>query len=82
MSSWDALAAIATQDDQGNTISGDVVLIDTHGCHVHADGITITALGMDDLIIVANSSHVLIVPKGRSQDVKKIAEALKARSQG
>lgn len=80
--SWDALADIATPDPQGNTVSGSAVLIDTRGCHVHADGITITASGIDDLIVIANGSHVMIVPKGRSQDVKKIAEALKARSQG
>lgn len=80
--SWDALAEIASSDPQGNAVSGDAVLIDTRGCHVHADGITVTALGIDDLIVIANGSHVMILPKGRSQEVKKIAEALKARSPG
>lgn len=80
--SWDALAEIGHPDAQGNTVSGDAVLIDTRSCHVHADGITVTASGIEDLIVIANGSHVMIVPKGRSQDVKKIAEALKARSQG
>lgn len=80
--SWDALAEIASADAQGNTVAGDAVLIDTRGCHVHADGITVTASGIEDLIVIANGSHVMIVPKGRSQDVKKIAEALKARQNG
>lgn len=80
--SWDALAEIGLPDAAGNTISGDAVLIDSHGCHVHADGITVTASGIEDLIVIANGSHVMIVPRGRSQDVKKIAEALKARDQG
>lgn len=78
--SWDALADIASPDAQGNTVAGDAVLIDTRGCHVQADGITVTASGIEDLIVIANGSHVMIVPRGRSQDVKKIAEALKARS--
>ena len=78
--SWDALADIGSADADGNTVAGDAVLIDTRGCHVHADGITVTASGIEDLIVIANGSHVMIVPKGRSQDVKKIAEALKARS--
>jgi mannose-1-phosphate guanylyltransferase/mannose-6-phosphate isomerase len=78
--SWDALADIGSADANGNTILGDAVLIDTRGCHVHAEGITVTASGVKDLIIIANGSHVMIIPKGRSQDVRKIAEALEARS--
>lgn len=77
--SWDALAEIGTADAEGNTVAGDVVLIDTHGCHVHADGITVTASGIEDMIVVANGHHVMILPKGRSQDVKRIVETLKAR---
>ena len=80
--SWDALATIASADSHGNTVVGDAVLIGPRGCHVHADGITVTASGIEDLIVIANGSNVMIVPKGRSQDVKKIFEALKARNTG
>lgn len=77
--SWDALAEIGTPDAQGNTVSGNVIALDSSNNHIHADGITVTASGIHDLIIIANGSHVMIVPKGRSQDVKKIAEALKTK---
>ncbi|MCH2240106.1 MAG: mannose-1-phosphate guanylyltransferase/mannose-6-phosphate isomerase [Blastomonas sp.] len=77
--SWDALAEIASPDGHGNTVAGDAVLIDTRGCHVQVDGITITAAGIKDLIVIANGSHVMILPRGRSQDVKKIVESLKTR---
>jgi mannose-1-phosphate guanylyltransferase len=76
--SWDALAEIGTPDADGNTLSGQVVLLDSRNSHVHADGITVTASGIEDLIIVANGSHVMILPRGRSQDVKKIVAALQA----
>lgn len=78
--SWDALAEIIDPDAQGNTVSGDAVLIDTRGCHVHADGITVTALGIEDLIVIATGSHVMILPKGRSQDVRKIVTELNTRN--
>lgn len=74
--SWDALADIGVPDADGNTVSGEVIALDSHNSHIHADGITVTASGVRDLIIIANGSHVMIVPKGRSQDVKKISEAL------
>ncbi|WP_017672077.1 mannose-1-phosphate guanylyltransferase/mannose-6-phosphate isomerase [Blastomonas sp. AAP53] len=77
--SWDALAEIGTPDTDGNTTSGEVVVLDSHNNHIHADGITVTVSGIDDLIIIANGHHVMVVPKGRSQDVKQIAAALKDR---
>lgn len=76
--SWDALAEIATADADGNSLSGHVIALDSRNNHIQADGITVTVSGISDLIIVANGTHVMIVPKGRSQDVKKITEALKA----
>jgi mannose-1-phosphate guanylyltransferase/mannose-6-phosphate isomerase len=78
--SWDALAEIATPDADGNTLAGEVIALGTTNSHIHADGVTVTVSGLHDLIVVANGSHVMILPKGQSQDVKKIVEALKARS--
>jgi mannose-1-phosphate guanylyltransferase len=76
--SWDALADIGTPDADGNSIAGHVIALDSQNNYIQADGITVTVSGINDLIIVANGTHVMIVPKGRSQDVKKITEALKA----
>lgn len=76
--SWDALAEIAIADADGNSLAGHVIALDSRNNHIQADGITVTVSGISDLIIVANGTHVMIVPKGRSQDVKKITEALKA----
>lgn len=76
--SWDALAEIATADADGNSLAGHIIALDSRNNHIQADGITVTVSGISDLIIVANGTHVMIVPKGRSQDVKKITEALKA----
>jgi cyclase len=59
--------------------AGQVIALDSSNNYIQADGITVTASGISDLIIVANGTHVMIVPKGRSQDVKKITEALKAK---
>ncbi len=56
------------------------VLIDTSGCVVHTDGtMLITAIGVDDLVIVAVDGAVLVMPKSRAQDVGRIVAELKAR---
>jgi len=75
--SWDALHALHGGDDDGNVHHGEVIAIDVKDCLIRSDGIRVAAVGVSDLIIVASGDSVLILPRGRSQDVKKIVEALK-----
>jgi len=77
--SWDALHALGPHDASGNAIGGEVIAIDAENCLIRTDGPTIAAVGVSDLIIVASGDKLLILPRGRSQDVKKIVEALEAR---
>lgn len=77
LGSWDALHAISAHDDGGNVHHGEVIAIDTHDCLVRSDGIRVAMVGVSDLIVVASGKNLLILPRGRSQDVKKLVEALK-----
>jgi len=77
--SWDALHAISEGDEAGNVLRGDVVAIDAGQCLVRAEGGKRVALvGVSDLIVVADGDDVLILPRGRSQEVKRLLEAMKA----
>ncbi|WP_443025313.1 mannose-1-phosphate guanylyltransferase/mannose-6-phosphate isomerase [Sphingomonas sp. Leaf17] len=78
LGSWDALHAISDRDDDGNAHGGDNVLaIETKNCLVRSDGIKIALVGVEDLIVVASGNDILILPRGRSQEVKKLIEAMK-----
>ncbi len=81
--SWDALHAISDVDDAGNAHrsqgDGNVLAIDTKTCFVRSDGIRISLVGVNDLIVVASGNDVLIMPRGRSQEVKKLIEAMKTK---
>jgi mannose-1-phosphate guanylyltransferase len=73
--SWDALYALDADP------KGDVLALDTSGCLLRSDGgIRINAVGVSDLIVVASGNDVLILPRGKSQDVKRIVEARKRQS--
>jgi mannose-1-phosphate guanylyltransferase len=37
----------------------------------------VALVGVHDLIVVASGDDILVLPRGRSQDVKKIIEAMK-----
>lgn len=75
--SWDALHALGSGDAGGNVLHGDIVAIDTRDCLIRSEGPVVTTVGVHDLIVVATRDAVMILPRGSSQDVKKIVEALK-----
>jgi mannose-1-phosphate guanylyltransferase/mannose-1-phosphate guanylyltransferase/mannose-6-phosphate isomerase len=76
--SWDALHALSDCDMHGNACKGDVVTLDSSNCLVRSDGIRIAMVGVEDMIVVASGNDVLIVPRGRSQEVKKLLALMKA----
>lgn len=71
--SWDALHDLGAKDGSGNSLRGDVRLIEAGGNLIHTDGIRISACGVKDLIIVASGNEVMILPRGSAQDVKKFS---------
>jgi mannose-1-phosphate guanylyltransferase/mannose-6-phosphate isomerase len=61
--------------------NGDPLIcaIDCEGAVIRSDGPFVGAIGARDMIIVATGDAVLVAPKSRAQDVKKIIDDLKAR---
>lgn len=74
--SWDALHAINACDSNGNACRGEVLAIETSNCLIHSEGPRVSLVGVEDLIVVATGKDILILPRGRSQEVRKITEAL------
>jgi mannose-1-phosphate guanylyltransferase/mannose-6-phosphate isomerase len=77
--SWSALWEISPRDSAGNALDGDIIAIDSSNNLVRIDnGPAVAMVGIDDMIVVSTRDSVLIVPRDRSQDVKRVVEALKA----
>ena len=76
--SWAALHDVLPADAQGNVARGDVLLEDTENCYVHADSRLVAALGLHDMVIVETADAVLVAPKSKVQDVKKLVARIKA----
>jgi len=76
--SWDALWEISTKDNKGNVLAGGgkAIFEDTEGSLVYSPKKLVALVGIKDLIIVETKDALLICKKGRSQDVKKVVEAL------
>ncbi len=76
LGAWDAVWQVAAKDASGNSSVGDVMFEDSRNTLVHASGRLVTALGVDNVVIVETADAVLVADRERSQDVKKIVNRL------
>jgi mannose-1-phosphate guanylyltransferase/mannose-6-phosphate isomerase len=75
---WATLSAARDADASDNVTVGDVVAEDTHNCYVYSSGRLVATVGLRDHVVVETDDAVLVAPKDRVQDVKKLVERLKA----
>ena len=78
------LGEVLAPDAHGNVLVGedkaDVLLSDSTGCIiVPQSGRMVAALGLQDVIIVDTPDAVLVCPRDRAQEVKKLVDELKER---
>ena len=77
--SWDALHALSSKDEQDNAVHGAAHAIEARGCLIRSDGPHVTVVGAEDLIVIATADEILVLPRGRSQEVRKAVAALADR---
>jgi mannose-1-phosphate guanylyltransferase len=78
--SWSSLWDISDKDGKGNATYGDVMLHESHNSYIRTDGKLVAAIGVDDLVIVSTKDVLLVAHKDSVQDVKVVAQQLKAES--
>ena len=78
--SWSSLWDISSKDTNGNATHGDVMLHNAKNSYVRAEDKLVVAIGVDDLIIVSTKDVLLVAHKDSVQDVKVVAQQLKASS--
>jgi mannose-1-phosphate guanylyltransferase len=79
LGSWDEVSLQSGKDSGGNTITGSVIQIDTENCYIYSPDRLVATVGVDNLIVVNTDDALLVCRKGRSQDVKEIADYLKRK---
>lgn len=73
---WTAVADANQADQQGNTVTGKVIAQDSNNCLIHSTDLLVTAVGVQDHIIVATQDAVLVADKRYSQQVKDLVTSL------
>lgn len=76
--SYDTLPVLLPADESGNVCQGNHLLLDSADCICYAKDRLIAAVGVQNLVLVETKDCVLVCPKDRVQDVKKIVEQLES----
>ena len=79
LGAWDAVWQVGKQDQNGNVTSGDTLLTNSKNSLVHASSRLVSAVGVENLIIVETADAVLVADRANSQDVKNIVSQLEAQ---
>jgi mannose-1-phosphate guanylyltransferase/mannose-6-phosphate isomerase len=74
--SWDALWEMSAKDREGNSIEGNVVAEDTRNCYLRSEAGLVAAIGIEDLVVVGTADAVMVAPRNRTQDVRKLVARL------
>jgi len=74
---WAELGDRIQTDAGGNSVEGEVVMVDTAGSLILGERRLVAAIGLEDMIIVDTEDALLVCPRSRAQDVRRVVEALR-----
>ena len=79
---WDVVYNLGKKDLAGNVVMGEEeqvksLAVNSQNNLIHTNDRLIALVGVNDMIVIDTDEIVMIAPKSRSQDVKKLVERLK-----
>lgn len=78
LGSWSSLWNVAPKDGNGNVVNGDVCAIDSKDNVLISEHRFVAALGCEDLVVIETADAVLVAPKHRTEEVKRVVDWLKS----
>lgn len=79
LGAWDAVWQVGKQDEYGNVMTGDAIASNSRRSLIHSSSRLVSAVGVDNLIIVETADAVLVADRKNSQDVKHIVNQLESQ---
>jgi len=73
---WDAVWQVGEKDQNGNLIQGDVLVEASENNLIHSSHRLVSAVGVNNLVIIETADAVMVADRNQSQHVKKIVSQL------
>jgi mannose-1-phosphate guanylyltransferase/mannose-6-phosphate isomerase len=75
--SFAALQDALPADGSGNVTRGDVVAEDARNCLLYSTDRLVAAVGLEGHVVIETKDAIMVAPKGRVQDVKRLVDRMK-----
>jgi mannose-1-phosphate guanylyltransferase/mannose-6-phosphate isomerase len=76
LGAWDAVWQVGQKDQNGNLINGDALVESSTNNLIHASHRLVSAVGVNNLVIIETADAVMVAERSQSQHVKKIVSQL------
>lgn len=76
--SWDMMDILNDTDSNNNVMVGDTIAINTTNSVLYSSGRLVSAVGVDNLVVVETPDAIMVCDKRKAQDVRQIVDALQA----
>lgn len=73
---WEALGRVRPKDAEGNVLVGRAIAHESHDCVVWTEEDAVVVYGVRDLVVVRANGRVLVMPRDRAADMKRLLDAL------
>ena len=77
LGSWQSVYDVSEKDENCNVIKGNVISSKCRNSLIYSSGDLVSAVGLEDVILVETEDAVLVCKKEQTQDVKLIFDELK-----
>jgi len=77
LGSWNSYYDLAKKNEEGNSIEGQVVSIDTCSSLLMAETGVIATIGLKDMVVIKTDDAVLVSPRDRVEDIKGVVARLR-----
>lgn len=75
---WSTVFDISPKDADGNAVSGLHIGIDTRNCLIlSSENRLVATIGIEDMVVIDTEDAVLVCPRDRAQEVKKIVDKIR-----
>ena len=76
LGAWDAVWQVGEKDQNGNLIQGDALVEASENNLIHSSHRLVSAVGVNNLVIIETADAVMVADRSQSQFVKKIVSQL------
>jgi mannose-1-phosphate guanylyltransferase len=73
---WASLIELLPSDGDGNVVVGNHLGLETRGSLIYSPKRLVTTLGVENLIVIETEDAILICPRDRAQEVKRLVDRL------